>query len=185
MNRFSWSWPRSLRQLVRLHLQRLQDFFVHLGQGLRDRLAAAAGEAVAGIFRALLEANELPYQPDGWHRYHERETPSWRDEIEESWREDYREVHVECESTARAAEQSRWRRSLAAAFQAASWWLRAPATGLPTKLAIAASLAASLAAAAGVPLTTALALASAIPGLIALADAARDSVAVLARQELP
>ena len=182
MSRFPWLPAAATRRLLALHLQRLRDFFGHLARGLRDRLASAAGEAIAAVVRTLLEGSEMPYRPTS---YAAREIPSWREEVEESWQEDWPETYPSESAETPAQPASRWRPTLAAALQAVAWWLRQPVAGLPATLAMATSIAASVAAAAGMPVAAGLALAGTVPGLIALADAAREGVETLAQQALP
>jgi hypothetical protein len=174
-------WSATARRLLARHLHRLRDFFSNLARGLRDRLAAAAGEAVTAVFRTLLENAEVPYRPS---RYYDPDVPSWRYEAEESWRDDPAEEYA-AEPPEQSPPPSRWRPTLAAALQATAWWLRQPAAGMPGKLAVAASLAAGLATWAGMPIAGALALAGTVPGLIVLADAARDGVEALSQQTMP
>jgi hypothetical protein len=183
VNRSVFPWSAAARRMLTLHLQRLGNFFSNLARGLRERLAAAAGEAVTAVFRALLDSAEVPYRTPG---YYDPDVPSWRYEAEESWRDDPAEEYdSEVPEHSPPQPHGRWRPTLAAALQATAWWLRQPTAGVPGKLAVAASLAAGLATWAGMPVAGVLALAGTVPGLIVLADAARDGVEALSQQTIP
>jgi hypothetical protein len=185
MNSCAFPWSETARRLLTAHCHRLRDFFSGLARGLRDRLAAAAGEAVAAVLRALLEGTEAPYRPSASPVYRDREVRSWRDEVEDAWEEEPSEVYVTEPREVPAGPPSRWRPTLAAALHTAAWWLRRPPAGLPGKFAVIASIAAGLAAVAGVTPSAALALAGSALGLIALAEAAHDGVDALYESTLP
>jgi hypothetical protein len=72
----SLPWAATARRLLASQLDRLSDFLGSLARGLRDRLAGAAGEAVAAVLRALLEDAEEPYRPPLPRWYPDREVPS-------------------------------------------------------------------------------------------------------------
>jgi hypothetical protein len=146
------AWTATARGLLANQLDRLRDFLTGLGRGLRDRLAGAAGEAVAAVLRALLEDAETPYRPPPRRWYPERETPSWRDEVEDTWRDEPEEYYAAAPVEVPANPGTGWRPTLAAALQLASWWLRRPVEGLPGRAALAAGIAAGVATLAGVPL---------------------------------
>jgi hypothetical protein len=195
-------WMTTARRLLAGHLDRLREFLGSWGRCLRERLAGAAGEAVTGVLRALLEdpsdAGSRPILP---RHYSEWGTPSWRDpqgrpteeQDQPSWRnaDEDRWEDERSESVPTVAEEfptttgSRWRPTLAAALQALAWWLRRPTEELPARASLAAGITAGLALIAGWPLAGVAALSSSALGLLALTDAARNSAAALAAATSP
>jgi hypothetical protein len=196
------AWVKTARRLLAGQLDRLRDFLGSWGRCLRDRLAGAAGEAVTGVFRALLEvpagvdsrpsqARRYPqWEAPSWRDPYGRPTeepdrPSWRDADEDRWQDEPEESDPVALEEVPTTTGSRWRPTLAAALQALAWWLRQPAGELPARAAIAAGLAGCLALTAGVPLAGVAALTGSALGLLALTDAARNSAAALAAAASP
>ena len=196
------AWMTTARRLLAGQLERLREFLGSWGRCLRDRLAGAAGEAVTGVFQALLDVPAgVDSRPSQARRYPDWEAPSWRDPYgrptedpdRPSWRDaDEDRWQDEPEASAPVEEEeiatttvSRWRPTLAAALQAVAWWLRQPAGELPARSLVAAGLAGCLALTAGVPLGGVAALTGSALGLLALTDAARNSAAALAAAASP
>ncbi len=174
-------WMRLARRLLGEPLDRLRDYLAGLGHRLRELLAETAGEVVAAILRALLEDIRLSPGPARTQTSRDWEAPCWPDEEDESRGDQPEEcsrpelVHVS------VGEARRWGPLLTAGLQALAWWLLLPRCTLPARAALSAGLAGGLALAAGVPLAPLAVLTGSALGLVALADAAGQSVDVLAQ----
>ena len=74
------AWMKTARRVLAGQLDRLREFLGSWGRCLRDRLAGAAGEAVTGVLRALLDVPaDVDSRPSPARRYPDWEAPSWRD----------------------------------------------------------------------------------------------------------
>jgi hypothetical protein len=202
MVRIPKTWTTTARRLLVGQLDRLHEFLGRWGRCLRDQLAGAIGEAVTGVFRALLENSSDVYSDSGpTRRYPDWGTsswrdpygepsedpgrPSWRDAGEDRWQDEPDEPAPGAAADAPDPVRSRWRPTLAAALQALAWWLRQPTLELSGRAALAAGMAGCLALTAGVPLAGVAALAGSALGLLTLTEAARTSVAALAAAASP
>jgi hypothetical protein len=145
------------RYLAR-HLRRLCDHLQALTARLREAVAAAAGQTVAGVVREVVE--NLLDEPDAGHdrayRFH-RPSDLWdRDEPTRSsdrWREDMDDIPMDDDELydesigADAGSTSRpisWIHPLAVGLQAASCWLRRRAGRFPVITALGCGVAAAL-----------------------------------------
>ena len=178
----SWPWPWSVRRVLADQAEVLCEALATLARNLRQRLAAAAKEAVRVVVETLLVPPRR--RPPGPHRTW-REPASWNEEDEawgssedDPWQDDQEEPQRENrEESTMPRPLPRWRFACAAALEATVIWLRRQKSRLP----IVAALAASVAALSGTPLIAALAaLAGATCSLFVTVDQTTASAADLA-----
>jgi hypothetical protein len=155
-------WPWSVRRVLADQAGMLCEALATLARTLRQRLAAAAKEAVRVVVEILLDPPRRrgpPYpqpswrDPAGWNdderAWRETDPDPWADDLEEPARE-YRDDERDAAAPKRP---SRWRVAFAAALEATVIWLRRQKSRLP----IFTVLAATVAALSGTPLVAALA----------------------------
>jgi hypothetical protein len=175
-------WPWSVRRVLADQAGMLCEALATLARTLRQRLAAAAKEAVRVVVDILL--NPPHRRPAGtprpWGdpaRWNDDDAASgtsgydpWDDDSEEPLRDNREEIPI-------PKPLPRWRFACAAALEATVIWLRRQKSRLP----IVAALAASVAALSGTPLIAALAaLAGASCSLFVTVDQTTASAADLA-----
>ena len=198
------------RRLLYAQLGRLNHHLLHLGQGLRERIAGAIGRTVCEVVReavhaALAELSGSPVPFSVSASPPPRCTPFWDesdDDLQRNLRTDPDEFDDPLIAEARddgclpnqnqrgswggettpvpAASASPWVRALAAACQAAAWWLRRQPRRYPLLTTLAVGLAAGVATYSMSPLLAAGAtvLGSAVT-LLFMADATTSAVQAL------
>jgi hypothetical protein len=181
------------RSLAR-HLDRLRHTLDTLGQRLRDALAHAVGQAVAGAVQeavhVVLANRPSPARPVPFDRprappalsWEEPAEPPWPDEADGRAQEDWGDEPLpQPASSPRQPQPRSFGRALLVGCETAAWWLRRQAGRGTAWAALGLGLAAAVAVLAGGPLAAAgLGLAGTALGLLGLADAARAGVAALA-----
>jgi hypothetical protein len=198
------------RRLLCAQLGRLNHHLLHLGQRLRERIAGAVGRTVCEIAReavhaALAELAGSPLPSSAIPPLSPRRPPFW-DELDDDQQRNLGTEPNEFDdpltpearddwlsrnqsrsgsgagekSPATAASASPWMRALAAACQAAAWWLRRHPQRRPLLSTLAVGLAAGVVAYSVSPLLAAGAtvVASAV-SLLLVADAATSAVQAL------
>jgi hypothetical protein len=169
-------WPPCVRRVLADQAASLCEALATLARGLRQRLAAAAKEAVRVVVDILLDPprrHPTWREPASWNRdersWNESEYDPWQDEPEEPLSEENREEEPK--------QLPRWRLAFAAALEATVIWLRRQRGRLP----FVAAVTASVAALSGTPLVAALAaLAGATCSLLVTVDQTKASAADLA-----
>jgi hypothetical protein len=197
------------RRLLSAQLGRLNHHLLHLGQGLRERIAGAVGRTVCEIAREAVHAALAEFAgspvPSSATQPSPRCPPFWdepNDDLQRDYRTDSNEFDNPLTPEARddwlptnqnrsgtgedetsprpAASASPWMRALAAACQAAAWWLRRQPRRYPLLTTLAVGLAAGVTAYSVSPLLAAGAtvVGSAVT-LLFVADATRSAVQAL------
>jgi hypothetical protein len=198
------------RRLLYAQLGRLNHHLLHLGQGLRERIAGAIGRTVCEVVReavhaALAELSGSPVPSRAPAQPPPRCPPFWdepNDDLQRNLRTapDAFDDPLTAEASddglltnqnqsgfwggetapAPVASASPWVRALAAACQAAAWWLRRQPRQYPLLTTLAVGLAAGVAAYSVSPLLAAGAtvLGSAVT-LLFMADATTSAVQAL------
>jgi hypothetical protein len=198
------------RRLLCAQLARLNHHLQYLGQGLRERIAGAVGRTVCEVVRevvhaalAELSSPQVPSsappkpsprcppfwdEPDDDLQRNLRTDPNEFDdpltpEVSDDWlptNQNRSGTGADEASPSPAASASPWMRALAAACQAAAWWLRRQPQRHPLLSTLAVGLAAGVVAYSVSPLLAAGAtvVASAV-SLLLVADAATSAVQAL------
>jgi hypothetical protein len=198
------------RRLLHAQLGRLNHHLLHLGQGLRERIAGAVGRTVCEVVREAVHAalaafagpqapfrgppQQSPRRPPFWDEPEDdlqRNLPTDPDEFDDPLTAEGSDDGLPTsqhqsgswggETTqAPAASASPWVRALAAACQAAAWWLRRQPGRHPLLTTLAVGLAAGVAAYSVSPLLAAGAtvVGSAVT-LLFVADATTSAVQAL------
>ena len=204
------SWPARAGRSLSGHLDRLRRRVDDLRERLREAVAHALGEVVAGAVQEAAHAvlADLPARPDApgrrpWSRdppplWHEPLDRHPQDEPDDPWYdaeggEDDRDEDDDgepLESVRRPAagvtRPARWCVALAAGCQAAAWWLRRPNGRHPVLTALGVALAGGAVAYLGGPLAAAGAvLAGSVLRLARLADQLQVGAAALRPIDTP
>jgi hypothetical protein len=198
------------RRLLCAQLARLNHHLQHLGQGLRERIAGAVGRTVCEVVREAVHAalaefggpqvpssvppQQSPRRPPYWDEPNDDlqrnllTDPNEFDDLLAPEASDEWLPPNQNRSGSRASETppvsaasaSPWMRALAAACQAAAWWLRRQPRRHPLLTTLAVGLAAGVAAYSVSPLLAAGAtvLGSAL-SLLFVADATTSTVQAL------
>jgi hypothetical protein len=198
------------RRLLSAQLGRLNHHLLQLGQGLRERIAGAIGRTVCEVVReavhaALAEFAASPFPSSATPPPSPRRPPFWDEpdddqqrnlgtepnefddpltpEARDDWLPRTQSLSGSGAgetSPAPAASASPWMRALAAACQAAAWWLRRQPQRHPLLTTLAVGLAAGVAAYSVSPLLAAGAtvVGSAVT-LLLVADATTSAVQAL------
>ena len=165
MNR-SARWAARTARALAGHIDRLRDTLELLGERLRDAVARAVGQGVAGAaqdaVRSLLDDPYLPSASVEDRPFARRPAAAWRDPRDDPWADDP-DDYYEARSYAGRDEQDaasepspetvgrRWGLALAVGCQAAAWWLRRKTGRLVTLTAAGVGLASALVAYVAAP----------------------------------
>jgi hypothetical protein len=198
MNR-SLRWAARTAHALAGHLNRLRDTLDLLSERLRDAIARAVGQHVAGAAQEAVESlladtlpDSVPLAPSSyarsashyWQDPGGRATRSWQDEPDDPYRpmseEDREEDWPEAHRPTSATPGRRWGLALAVGCQTAAWWLRRQTGRFAALAAVGVGLASTVVAFLTGPVLLAGAdLAGSALTLAALSDAARFGAAVL------
>jgi hypothetical protein len=187
-----FAWTRPARRLIASQFLRLRESVGQLARGLRDRIASAAGEAIAVLIRVLLDRPEGPF-PSAPPRRSPGGEPSWNEDLDRDpeWDEPVNPFEYEAPPPAPPAQcpapaPARWRQALTVGVETILWWLRRQPGRFPGLTALVITLGTGAAAYAGAPLVAALvALAGSAMSLVTLADQVAADAAKLAKAVNP
>jgi hypothetical protein len=193
-------WLKRAQRVLASHVDRLQETLVVLAERLRETVAQAVSNSLAGALREAVHAlftdteprrapprfsPRSPYRPsspwgepdrdDREEEESERPRADWSSDQSRGWRE------VECDSpppprTPDSPQlRARWHSALAVGCQTAAWWLRRQATRVSAAAALGIGLLAT-----GAAFIAGIGLAESALNLLSLADALRSGVQGLA-----